>query len=49
MRWVTDQYDVENRTTIISDKEMVELVKKYLPEEYEQAKNEGRLAEIQSE
>jgi len=49
MRWVTDQYDIENRTTSISDKEMIELVKKFLPEEYEQARNEGRLAEILSE
>ena len=47
MRWVVDQYDVEGRTTTISDKEMLELVKKYLPEEYEQAKKEGRLTEIE--
>ncbi len=49
MRWVADQYDVENRITSISDKEMVGLVKKHLPGEYEQAKKEERLADIQCE
>ncbi len=44
MRWVTDQYDVEKRTTAISDQEMAALVRKYLPEEYEQARKENRLA-----
>jgi len=43
MRWVVDQYEIENRTTAISDREMVELVKKYLPEEYEKAEKKGRL------
>ena len=48
MRWVTDQYDIEKRTTAISDKEMAELVKKYLPDEYEEAQKQDRLAEIQN-
>lgn len=43
MRWVTDQYDVEDRTTAISDREMVDLVKKHLPEAYRKADEEGRL------
>jgi len=45
MRWVTDQYDVEDRTTAISDQELVNLVKKYLPDQYEQARKAGRLAQ----
>ena len=49
MRWVTDQYDVDNRTTSISDQEMVELVKEYLPDMYELAKKENRMAEINYE
>jgi len=44
MRWVTDQYEVEGRTTAISDQEMAELVKQHLPKQYEEAKLEGRLA-----
>jgi hypothetical protein len=48
MRWVTDQYDIENRTTSISDNEMIDLVRKFLPEEYEQAQKSGRLTEIES-
>ncbi len=47
MRWVTDQYDVENRTSAISDKELVEFVRQYLPEQYEQAKQQGRLSIIE--
>ena len=43
MRWVADQYDVENRTTAISDREVAELVKTHLPAEYEKADKEGRL------
>ncbi len=43
MLWVTNQYDVEGRTTAISDREMAELVKQYLPEEYKQAEREGKL------
>ena len=42
VRAVADQYEVEARTTAISDREMVELVKKYLPEEYKKAESEGR-------
>jgi len=44
MVWVAEQYDKEKRTTAISDQEMADLVKKYLPEQYEKAKQEGRLA-----
>ena len=43
MRWVTDQYDVEKRTTAISDREMADLVREHLPEEYERAAKDGRL------
>jgi isopropylmalate/homocitrate/citramalate synthase len=43
MRWVLDQYEVENRTTAISDREMVELVREHLPEQYEAAVKAGRL------
>jgi len=43
MRWVTDQYDVEKRTTAISDREMADLVREHLPEEYERAVKDGRL------
>jgi len=42
-KWVAHQYNVENRITAISDKEMAHLVKKYLPAEYKKAKKEGRL------
>ncbi len=43
MRWVTDQYEKENRTTAISDREMVGLVREYLPEEYKKAEADGRI------
>jgi citrate (Re)-synthase len=43
IRWVGDQYEIHNRLTAISDKELVELVKKHLPEDYEKASTEGRL------
>ena len=43
MRWVADQYEVENRTTAISDREMAALVKEHSPAEYEKAEKEGRL------
>lgn len=43
MRWVADQYEVENRLTFISDREMVQLVKEHLPDEYAAAEREGRL------
>ena len=44
MLWVNNQYKLETRTTAISDQEMVNLVKKHLPEEYRHAKREGHLA-----
>jgi len=44
MRWVTDQYNVERRTTAISDEEMVALVKEHLPEQYEAAVKAGRVS-----
>jgi isopropylmalate/homocitrate/citramalate synthase len=34
MRWVDNQYKEEARTTAISDKEMIDLIKKWLPAEY---------------
>ena len=43
LRWVTDQYEVEHRTTAISDEEIIALVKEHLRDEYEKAKAEGRL------
>ncbi len=43
MRWVTEQYDEERRTTAISDKEMAQLVKEHIPEAYEKAMAEGRI------
>ena len=42
MRWVTHQYDVERRTTAISDREMTDLVREHLPEPYAKAESEGR-------
>jgi len=44
MRWVADQYEVEGRNTAVSDREMAELVRQHLPEEYARAEKEGRLA-----
>jgi len=49
IKWVGEQYDVENRTTAISDREMIELVKRYLPEQYKEAEKEGSLAYIHHE
>ena len=43
MEWVKDQYEVQARTTAISDREMADLVKKHLPGEYEKAVAGGRL------
>ena len=43
IRWVGDQYEEEGRTTAISDREMIGLVKEHLTEAYEQASKEGRL------
>ncbi len=49
MRWVTDQYEVEDRTTAISDRELVDLVKEHLPKYYKKAEEEGRLVYIHHE
>jgi len=49
MRWVADQYDIEDRTTAISDREMVDLVKQHCPEEYGKAEQEGRLRYVHHE
>ena len=49
MRWVTDQYDVEMRTTAISDREMVEQVRLHLPDEYALAERQRRLRYIHHE
>jgi len=46
IRWVTDQYDVHQRQTSISDREMIEQVKLHLPEEYKAAEREGRLTYV---
>ena len=46
MRWVDDQYNVHDRTTSISDKELVEQVKLHLPEEYKAAAQAGRLTMV---
>ena len=46
MQWVSDQYEVERRTTAISDREMANLVKEHLPDAYQQAVKEGRLVYI---
>jgi isopropylmalate/homocitrate/citramalate synthase len=43
MRWVAEQYDVENRTTSISDRELTALVRQHMPEEYAKAEAEGRI------
>jgi len=42
-RWVADQYDVKNRTTAISDQEMLDQVKQHLPELYEAHKHKIRM------
>ncbi len=49
MKWVTEQYDVENRTTAISDREMVDLVREHLAEEYGRAEDGGRLVYVHHE
>ena len=43
MRWVGDQYAIENRNTAISDRELAQLVREYLPEEYAKAEAAGRV------
>ena len=49
MRWVADQYDAENRTTAISDREMADLVRTHIPEDYQTAEKEGRLRYVHHE
>ena len=49
MRWVADQYEVEDRTTAISDRELATLVREHLPEQYAKAEKEGRLRYIHHE
>jgi len=49
MRWVADQYDVEHRTTAISDREVADLVRTHLPEQYQKADEEGRLRYVHHE
>ena len=49
MRWVADRYDVENRTTAISDREMADLVRTHVPQEYAAAEKEGRLRYVHHE
>ena len=43
MRWVADQYEVEKRTTNISDRELATLVREHMAEEYAKAEAEGRV------
>ncbi len=43
MQWVNDQYEVHDRTTAISDREMLQLVQKHLAKQYEAAVADGRL------
>ncbi|MFH1732415.1 MAG: 2-isopropylmalate synthase [Planctomycetota bacterium] len=49
MRWVDDQYNVHGRTTAISDQEMIEQVRLYLPEKYKAAEAAGRLTMVHHE
>ena len=49
MRWVDDQYNVHDRTTAISDKELIEQVKVHLPEEYKEAEAAGKLTMVHHE
>ena len=43
MRCVAEQYDVENGTTAISDREMANLVREHMPAEYARAEAEGHI------
>lgn len=43
MKYVAEQYEVEERTTAISDEELAKLVKEHMPKYYEEAEKEGRL------
>ena len=45
MRWVLDQYEVDKRTTAISDEELIALVKEHMPKQYEEAKQAGRIVD----
>lgn len=45
MRWVLDQYEVEKRTTVISDEELITLVKEHMSKQYAEATAAGRIAE----
>lgn len=40
-RWVVDQYDKHGRITTISDEELMEQVKQFMPEQYEAARARG--------
>ena len=40
-RWVVDQYEKHGRITSISDEEMEEQIRQYLPEQYEKAGGKG--------
>ena len=46
MRWVDDQYSLHNRTTAISDRELIAQVKLHLPEPYQAAEAAGRLTMV---
>ena len=46
MRWVLDQYELEKRTTAIADEELIALVKEHMPQQYQQAKQAGRLSDF---
>jgi len=49
IKWVHEQYEVENRTTAISDRELVEQVKIHLSKQYKQAEDKGRLTYMHHE
>jgi isopropylmalate/homocitrate/citramalate synthase len=49
MRWVADQYDLHGRTTAISDQELIEQVKRHLPEVYRAAEEAGRITLVHHE
>ena len=43
IKWVGEQYDVEGRTTAISDRELIDKVKEHLAGQYAEAERAGRL------
>ncbi|MBN2300870.1 MAG: histone-lysine N-methyltransferase, partial [Lentisphaerae bacterium] len=49
IRWVGDQYEIQNRTTAISDREMANMVREYLPEHYAEAEKAGHLTYVHHE